>query len=72
MKVSDSQIHSRFLTSLLLGLLLVISTATAHAQEQPAQTPDMRQMEKKLEQLEQAPKGFGGFLDIEHRPRRYS
>ena len=54
MKVSDSHLHSRFLTSLLLGLLLVLSTtATTHAQEQPAQAPDMQQMQKKLEQLEQ-------------------
>ena len=53
MKVTGSRSYSRFLTPLLLGLLLVLSgAAIGHAQDQPAQAPDMQQMQKKLEQLE--------------------
>lgn len=53
MKVSDLQSYSRFLIPLLCGLLLILSgAATGHAQDQPAQAPDMQQMQKRLEQLE--------------------
>jgi DcaP outer membrane protein len=50
MKFRDSQLCLRFLMSLLLVLF---GATTTRPQEQTSQTPDVQQMQKKLEQLEQ-------------------
>lgn len=53
MKLRGSQLCFRFLTSLLLSLLLALfGTTRTEAQDQTSQTPDLQQMQKKLEQLE--------------------